>query len=138
MVHSFCPCLENLLPFVLLNLHLASSLSAATTHNTHTHTFIYKYTIYTYFFCCCFLFYSFCCSFLWLNTKAAGFCASACPACSSSKRLTWCRAGSDKEGGQRERGGTRMLGYGSAFCVPAPVVSCMNMKWSYNPHQTTK
>lgn len=77
-----------------------------TTH-THTHTFIYKYTIYTYFFCCCFLFYSFCCSFLWLNTKAAGFCASACPACSSSKRLTWCRAGSDKdrEGEQREREG---------------------------------
>lgn len=78
------------------------AFSRQNTQHTHTHTFIYKYTIYTYFFCCCFLFYSFCCSFLWLNTKAAGFCASACPACSSSKRLTWCRAGSDKDR-ERER-----------------------------------
>lgn len=48
------------------------------------------------------------------------------------------RAATKTEREDRERGGARMLGYGSAFCVPAPVVSCMNMKWSYNPHQTTK
>lgn len=85
-----------------------------------THTFIYKYRIYIgyiyiFFCCCCFLFYSFCCSFLWLNTKAAGFCAAACPACSTSKRVTWCRTGSNKD-----REGSKDVGLWVGFLCAGP------------------
>lgn len=105
-------------PFAFRFAQLALGVVGFNRHNTqHTHLYInILYRIYIHIFCCCcFLFYSFCCSFLWLNTKAAGFCAAACPACSTSKRVTWCRAGSNKD-----REGSKDVGLWVGFLCAGP------------------